>query len=217
VINTVQEEYDGLIFRNALPPSGQAIRRILVLLHGWTGDENAMWVFIPGLPPNTLIISPRGFVNARPTGYGWFEHPEEGLSTPLSAYHAAVDKTLAATDGWMKIMGIPAVPIHLMGFSQGAAVAAVMALMYPERVERTAMLAGFLHPAIIDSLHPGRLHGKQYFIAHGRKDDVIPFSSAETAVAALRYSGAIVEFCPSEAGHKLSLDCLNGLKEFFDL
>lgn len=187
------------------------------MLHGWSGDENAMWVFTPGLPPNTCVLSPRGLVNAYPSGYGWFDHGAKGLSTPSSAYLPAINTLLDGMDDWMAKIGIPVVPIQLMGFSQGAALAAVLASTYPERVERTAMLAGFLPPELIGSLQPGYLHGKHFYIAHGRNDDVIPFSLAETATALLTSSGASVQFCPSDAGHKLSLDCLKGLREFLEL
>lgn len=217
-MNNTNLSTDGLLtFRFAMPPARQYVGKVLLMLHGWSGDENAMWVFIPRLPSNTLILAPRGFVKANSSGYGWFHHTSQGLSTPLSAYRTAADQVLAGVDEWMKTRGIPSVPLHIMGFSQGAALAGVLASVYPGRIEKAAILAGYLPLELDGSLHPGRLTGKRFYIAHGRKDDVIPFPLAEAAANVLVSAGGDVKFCPSNAGHKLSLDCLKGLKEFLEL
>ncbi len=209
---------DGfLTLRFALPPAKQDIEKVLLMLHGWSGDENAMWVFLPRMPSNTLVLAPRGLLEANPSGYGWFNHNPQGLLTPLSVYRTAADQVLAGLDKWMKTRGFPSIPLQIMGFSQGAALAGVLASVYPERVDKAAILAGFLPPELEDLLHRGRLTGKRFFIAHGRMDDVIPFSLAETSAGLLYSAGADVKFCPSDAGHKLSLDCLKGLKEFLEL
>ncbi len=50
-------ELDHWIIRVREPESTGSYP-VILLLHGWTGDENAMWVFANRLPRNSLLISP---------------------------------------------------------------------------------------------------------------------------------------------------------------
>src|SRR4030066_268484 len=59
-------------------PEGSGPFPVLLMLHGWTGDENSMWVFASRLLKNALLIAPRGLYSTKGTGYSW--HPE--LSKP---------------------------------------------------------------------------------------------------------------------------------------
>ncbi len=40
-------------------PAGETPARLLLLVHGWTGDENSMWVFVRNFDPHYWIIAPR--------------------------------------------------------------------------------------------------------------------------------------------------------------
>ena len=53
------------------PPTKSGPHRVLLLLHGWTGDETVMWVFTRSLPTNYWILAPRGPVKTPLKGYGW--------------------------------------------------------------------------------------------------------------------------------------------------
>ncbi len=50
-------EKDGLSLKYRIP-EGVGPHPVALLLHGWTGDENSMWVFESKLPPGCLIIVP---------------------------------------------------------------------------------------------------------------------------------------------------------------
>lgn len=207
--------YENGLFhlRYLLPDEKQDIRRIILLLHGWTGDENTMWIFFRQPPSDALLMAPRGLVNADPTGYGWFRSAQK-LDTPVEAYLPSVLKLLQLIDDWMSKNKIPGMPIDVVGFSQGAAVAGVLGTLFPERVRKTAILAGFLPPDITDQLDKTSLLGKQFYLAHGTRDEVVPIELSETTAAALSSAGARVTYCSSDAAHKLSVDCAKGLQEF---
>ena len=55
--NPALETFDGWTLR--VRASDSPNPRLLLLLHGWTGDENSMWVFARGLSPNYWIVAPR--------------------------------------------------------------------------------------------------------------------------------------------------------------
>ena len=102
-----------------------------------------------------------------------------------------------------------------MGFSQGAALAYTMAMMYPERIASLAGLSGFLPDGATTWLGPNRLKGLPVFIAHGTEDELVPIERARLSVELLEKAGATVTYCEDNVGHKLSAKCFRGLEAFY--
>ncbi len=194
-------------------PAGSGSFPVLLMIHGWTGDENSMWVFSPRLPKNALLIAPRGLYPSANGGYSWYPK----LNQPLPWLN---DLVPAATTLFEKIseQNFPAgdfSSLHLLGFSQGAALAFTMALMEPGRVASLAGLSGFLPDGASSWLVPGRLNGLPIFIAHGTQDERVAVERARSAVAQLEGAGATVTYCEDDVGHKLSAPCFRGLEAFY--
>jgi phospholipase/carboxylesterase len=98
----------------------------------------------------------------------------------------------------------------LVGFSQGAALAYTLTVLYPDSVHRLAALSGFL-PAGAETLLLARpVVGKPVFVAHGRQDNLVPVEQARRSVALLKEAGAQITYCETEVGHKVSAECLRG-------
>jgi predicted esterase len=109
--------------------------------------------------------------------------------------------------GWMRHVDI--------WFSQGAAMCNVLAFLYPQRIRKVGILAGFV-PAELKNLVSQRpLDGKSYFVAHGTKDESVTIDRARTSIKILEQAGAQVTYCEDEVGHKVSVTCLRALKNFF--
>jgi phospholipase/carboxylesterase len=193
-------------------PGSSAQPRSLLLLHGWTGDENVMWIFTRSLPENYWIFAPRGPVPAEEGGYGWLPREENWPS--LASFQGIADALLDAFRHWAARVHAPREPFDVMGFSQGAAMACALAAYHPQPVNRVVALAGFLPK---DDPMPGRysgLRGKKIYIAHGTQDDTVPVEMAQESVRTLQSVDANVTYCESSVGHKLSADCLKGLEDF---
>lgn len=188
--------------------------RMLLLLHGWTGDETVMWVFTRNLPGNYWILSPRGPVQAPEKGYGWL--PNHGILPTLQDFKPVAQSLIQAVQHWQSDLRIPAQPFSVMGFSQGAAMAYALAAFYPQSVNQVIALAGFLPQDDPMPGHYSGLNGKKVYIAHGTQDDTVPVTLAREAVQTLQAVGADVSYCESEVGHKLSLSCLKGLDHFME-
>ncbi len=206
---------DGVNYlRQRLPP-GPGPHPVFLLIHGWTGDENSMSIFTSRLPPEALLIIPRGLHLTPLGGYGWQpEHPKKWAS--ITDFQPAVEALMDLLDP----LNFPTADfkrLSLVGFSQGAALAYTFTLLYPERVTSLAALAGFM-PDGADAFIAGKpqvLKGKPVFVAHGTKDEMVPIERARQAVTRLDLAGAQVSYCESQVGHKLSTDCFAGLGEFF--
>ncbi len=104
--------------------------------------------------------------------------------------------------------------IDLMGFSQGAAMSNVLAFLYPQRIRKTGILAGFV-PSGLEELVPKRpLEGKPFFVTHGTKDEMVPIERARASMVLLEQAGANVTYCEDQVGHKVGVTCLRALKDF---
>jgi phospholipase/carboxylesterase len=197
-------------------PAGDGPQPVIMLVHGWTGDENSMWVFAPRLPKGALLIAPRApLVSKHPqfAGYSWVEERADGFSS-LAMFAPALD----AFAGLLSQLAarFPQADFSrfaLAGFSQGAAFSAAFAMRHPERVSRLAMLAGFLPEASGDAL--AALAGLPVFVAHGTKDETVPIARAQAARQQLTAAGAQLRYCESEIGHKLGANCAAELSLFF--
>jgi phospholipase/carboxylesterase len=190
--------------------------RLLLLLHGWTGDENSMWLFVRDFPADFSLLAPRA-PHAEPRGgYSWQVRPAGEAGLPgLDDFRPAVDGLLEFVGAWAQPAGVQAASFDVMGFSQGAALAYALTALHPGRVGRLAALAGFL-PGGAEALLAGRpLAGNPVYVAHGTRDEMVPVGRARQAAAVLGQAGAQLTYCEAETGHKVSPDCFRGLREFF--
>jgi phospholipase/carboxylesterase len=205
-------------------PDGDGSHPVLLLIHGWTGDENVMWIFTPHLSPRYLILAPRGLHKAADGGYGWEPHLHLGWPQ-ISDFRPSVDALLTLLDRLKTgVDGLPSAiagsdfsSLNIMGFSQGAALVYTLALLHPERIQRLAGLAGFIPEDASHLVDRRPLSGKQVFVAHGQRDERVPVEKARTSVRILEEAGASVTYCEEDVGHKLSVSCFHALEKFFEL
>ncbi len=195
-------------------PVGLAVPPVTLMLHGWTGDENSMWVFTRELPVNQQIVTPRAiFPSTHPKfgGYSWTDH-HEGEWSNIKDFDNAVERVEQLLLGLSRISEADYSQINLVGFSQGAALAYAFVLRHLQRVKRLACLSGFM-PEGSEQLKVD-LKGLPVFIAHGSADDIVPVEKAEQARQFFVEAGAEVTFCLSDIGHRMDADCYKGFAHF---
>lgn len=215
--NTQQMTYNGWTMRVRHATQGPA--RFMLLLHGWTGDENSMWIFTRRFPADRWIAAPRGPHAAKNGGYSWrplqsVQDSDWGLPT-LSDLSPAAEGLIHLVDEVSVSIGVDATQFDVAGFSQGGALTNVLALLFPQRIRKAAVLAGFMPSGADDLLARRVLAGKKFFVAHGTQDNLVPVERARGSIELLEKGGAQVTFCESDVGHKLSADCLRALEAFF--
>lgn len=192
--------------------------RLLLLIHGLTGDENSMWVFAQDLPASYWIVAPRApYPSGRDEGgYSWRPAQFDSLDDlDLDTLRSAAEGLLRLVDEYSVSAGLDASSFDVMGFSQGAAMASLLAFLYPGRIGKVGILAGFAPEGLEELASQRPLEGKPFFVAHGTKDKMVSIERARTSIKLLERAGAQVAYCEDEVGHKLSLTCLRALKKFF--
>lgn len=200
-----------------LRESSGAYARLLLLIHGLTGDENSMWVFTRDLPSHYWLVAPRAPHPSQMEqgGYSWLavRSEAEELST-VEQLQPASEALMQLIDEYSSSVGLDSSTFDIMGFSQGAAMASLLAFLHPSRIGKVGILAGFV-PAGLDGYIASRpLEGKSFFVAHGTRDSRVPIERARTSIEILEQAGASVTYCEDDVGHKVSLNCLRALRKF---
>jgi len=194
-------------------PEREGEHELFILLHGWTGDEDAMWIFTSQLPEQAYWVAPRGFYRATHGGYSWL--PEEITTWPkFSDFQPAMERLFDLLDQLPNIQINPSCT-HIIGFSLGAALGMSLCMLYPEKLASFVGLSGFLPLGIQELATPGRLAGKEVFLAHGTQDAIVSVERARQAAELFKQAGAHVILCEDDVGHKLSASCFRAMGKFF--
>lgn len=207
--------YDEPFLYRIHPQKTETPKEIFVLIHGWTGNENSMSVFIGSIPDSAIAILPRGVFRIDEGQYGWINVAERGENDFSSYQKIAVSLHNSITKIFSNLTNNMEYKVNLIGFSQGGALSLVYSLLYPHEVPKAAILSGFLprhYP--ITSQTTGMQ--SEYYVAHGTKDPLVEYERAEEIRDYLISLGAEVHFCKADIGHRVSPSCVAGLKSFFE-
>ena len=206
--------FGNKIFRTNFSEIDQ-VDSVLLLIHGYTGDENSMWLFGREAPTNTLIISPRAFYTSSLGGYSWIDEkePQDSRQT-FSQYVDAATSLKTTLDHFFSQNNIRNPQIAIAGFSQGAAMAYTLSILHTQWVNKVAALAGFIPEGCEAHIKPELMRNIEYYIAHGEKDRIVTIDKAIAAYTVLNASGARVKYCTDQSEHKLGASCFRGLGAF---
>jgi phospholipase/carboxylesterase len=185
-----------------------------LLLHGWTGNEFSMSIFISALPENSFAVSPRGPYQIDEDNYGWMDisaYPSPNYSDFIEIADLLYDKlhsvskslTVEHQKAW-----------NVIGFSQGAALSAVLAVRFPHAFRKVCLLSGFLPKNPPNEVLA--LSHLEVFISHGIHDQLVPFDQALKTKNYFLQAGASVVFCEEEQSHKIGSACSVNLKRFLN-
>jgi phospholipase/carboxylesterase len=208
-----------------MPETARQPGPLVVLLHGFMGETADLEPFARSLaiggtgggtaarfvfPPGLVDLSPRGL-----RGRAWWPIDVDARAADLSrgprdlsgfvpegldAARAFLDERLDALQ-----REEPERPLVLGGFSQGAMLSCELALRSQRPLAGVALFSGArIAASQWESLYESR-RGLPVFVSHGRKDDDLSFSAAESFQADLSASGWEVSWCPFDGGHEIPL------------
>lgn len=212
-MTSIETLYDSGWIARYRPAGTKDCSRLLIMLHGWTGDENSMGVFIKGFDPDFHILSPRAPFHAIPSGFSWvIPSGNDGFPT-WEQFSAITIRLVEQIANWKRLLSIKSpATTSLLGFSQGAALALVLGLAHPREFSRVAAISGFLPKDVV--LPNQHVSFPPFFVAHGVNDSIVSVEESRNSVSFLSTIGASVTYCESEAKHRMSLRCLPGLHTF---
>lgn len=192
----------------------------LVLLHGY-GSKGADWLQFEHklqVPNQGRLVFPQGPLRGPMGSRGWWWLNIEGH---IPAGERFPDFS-TANPGGIKVASrlmrnlletVPG-PVILGGFSQGAMLSAEIAFQTDQPLAALVLLGGttvnetaWLEAALGRKAMP-------IFIAHGRRDGVLPFAAMERFQARLTDAGLDVTWFPFSGGHNVPDGVITALNEF---
>jgi phospholipase/carboxylesterase len=199
----------GLIYRLR---RGQPCGGLIVMLHGLSGDENAMWSFDHALPRSAAAIAPRAPYASELGGTSWTRTAARDQLDQVD-FQDAIAHLARFIPEVTAVYQVNPRRVIVMGFSQGAALSYAFSLAHPGLLRGVIALAGFL-PQYNRHSERSAAESKnvfpRYLIIHGTHDEAVPIDRAREARAVLERRGAAVEYHEQRVGHKVSAQ---GLKE----
>jgi phospholipase/carboxylesterase len=183
--------------------------RTLLLLHGTGGTERDLIPLGHELDPEASLLSPRGKIleNGMPR---FFRRLAEGvfdLEDLQKRTHELADFVVSAT----KHYKIDGKNIVLVGYSNGANIAASMLLLRPE-ILSAAILFRAMVP-LVPETKPD-LKSKRIWIGAGSHDPIVPASNTKELSELLRSAGADVTIRFFQSGHELTSDDVDLSREW---
>jgi phospholipase/carboxylesterase len=208
----------GLIHRVLEPkrssPEPSSSAPTVVMLHGRSGNEDAMWIFSRVLPKEWLVVAPRGIKPDPGGGYAW--HPRQRDEwPPLAMFDEAVSAVTRFISALPGLYQADPQQIYLMGFSQGAATAYATAMGHPGLVKGVAGLVGFVPVQCDNAIKMAALSRTPIFMAVGKEDPLIPYSRAQRCAQTLRATGADLTYREYGTGHRLNAQGVRDLRAWW--
>jgi phospholipase/carboxylesterase len=198
---------------------GETPTRLLVLLHGWGADGRDLadlGVPLQHMLPDLALWCPNAPApcSANPMGRQWFELTDQFFTRPEEALEEMSETAYlieGAIDALCDEMGLTAQDIILGGFSQGGMMSLHIANQGRLQAAGFASLSGALVGAV-EQPEDGPHH---ILLAHGTKDEVVPFAASREAQSLLEDAGHHVDFLArDELGHGIDMAVLDALGQF---
>jgi len=186
---------------------------LVVLVHGYAGNEEAMWIFKRVIPKGVAIVAPRALIPLAEKEYSWFEHEGEHLIVPnLASLQIAIEVLYQFIIDLPNHYPVDLSQLVVMGFSQGAAMCNGLAFVLPDLLQGVVSIAGILPDLPDITPYPDLLIDLPVFIAHGLKDKTVPLNKAHNIRDSYRQLGARVTYGEYNVGHKINTQALKDLR-----
>jgi phospholipase/carboxylesterase len=195
---------------------------ILLMLHGWGGNERDIYQLVPDVDKRVMIVAPRAPLLARddsPGSFKWFETLQLATPSPASL-KATLEKLVALIKELDKSSGltIDRKQLYIAGFSQGALMSYFLAGAHSELVAGVIAHSSPFSQAIETHLrqHQSSLVGKPFFVAHGTCETQVPLEYAHWAIKTLKEVGAEVTYREFPLAHQTSVESRQVLAEWLN-
>jgi predicted esterase/catechol 2,3-dioxygenase-like lactoylglutathione lyase family enzyme len=173
--------------------------RWVLLLHGTGGDEQDLLPLGEKLLPGAAMLSPRGDVNENGQNR-FFKRFAEGVFDLADVQRAAA-KLAAWIDAAVKKYGLDPALGTIVGFSNGANVAAAMLLTRPTELKEAVLIRSM----VTLERSPGvSLGGSRVLILSGTTDPIVPVENSRRLAGQFRAAGADVQHVELPVGHTLA-------------
>ncbi|GAB4175116.1 MAG: phospholipase [Roseiflexaceae bacterium] len=207
------------------PTVATATPPLAILLHGYGSNEADLYDLASYFDPRLLSLSVRAPL---PSGFGfgsyaWFDlaftyagnvdiRPE---AFDRRQIERSRDLLIALIEQAVQRFHADPQRVFLVGFSQGAAMAAMVALHRPDLVAGAALLSGLVPRALVEPLPAAQaVAGKRFLVAHGVQDTVVPIAQGRATQALMVELGVDLTYREYPAAHTITQPELRDLVDW---
>lgn len=173
-----------------MPAEKTAKPPVVILLHGYGGNERDLFDLRAFFPKQYIVVSARAPYAVQAGGYQWFEkeivnNKYTGKKEHLDFSRAAITKFISQV---VKKYNADSTHVYLVGFSQGAMMCYETGLTAPQLLKGIGVLSGRLPESLkplIKRKSP-ELKKLKIFVAHGTADTRLSFADGKQAADYLR-------------------------------
>ncbi len=191
---------------------------LLIMLHGYGSNEHDLFSFANELPDELLIVSAKAPLTLMANSYAWYTIHLDNIEGKFSDIPEAIearDTVAHFIDEVKATYKVDTRNTFLLGFSQGTILSYAVALNYPEKVQHVIALSGYINdelsPKTFDASHYKNL---DFFISHGKVDQVLPLEWAQNAPPFLNNLGIKNSYNEYPVGHGVAPQNFYDLKQW---
>lgn len=196
-----------------MQPAGRG--GILVLLHGIGSDERDLLSLAPAMPAELTVVSLRAPLAYGP-GYAWFDLMIDEAGMRISDEQALESRLLLieTLERLPAELNMPAAPLWLLGFSQGAMMTFGCLCARPDLLEGAILISGAALPVF---QHSERLEDPcDCLVIHGEADETVPVDEGRKLAARIQALGAPADLRLYDWGHTIGLDAAADIHAWLD-
>jgi len=206
----------GLIYR-LRPAAMPGAAPLVLLLHGLGSNEDDLFSLAPLLDPRFCIVSARAPHVLGPGAYAWFSilFGFDGMRVDVDEARRSSNKVIAFVGDLIERYPIDAKRVYLMGFSQGAMIAASVALSRPTLASGAILMSGAVLPEFMEhAASADELAGFPILALHGRWDTVVPIAVARNSKQLLKALPVELEYQEFDMDHEISNESFHTVVEW---
>jgi phospholipase/carboxylesterase len=199
----------------AAPPPVGAITRLVLLIHGYGANERDLYDLASFFGKGSMTLSLRAPIPL--DGYqsfAWFEIDitAREIRADIPQAHTSLAMLIACIEQASHIYQVRPEQVFLVGFSQGATMAALAALSRPDLIAGAAILSGIYPSPLMETPPDAALLAKRRFlVAHGTQDTVVPIEQGRATHTLFSQLGLTVTYHEYPIGHAISQEELQDL------
>ncbi len=189
---------------------------LLLLLHGFGSNEEALMSFVPQLDQRFFTVSVRAPILLKSGSYSWFPMNFKETGTPFALQDVENCRFLLLDfiDELIETYTLNPNQIYLMGFSQGAVMSFSLALTKSNRFAGVVAMSGRIQQEVLQQMHnlnlvdTKGLIGLPIFVAHGNADPMLPIQYGRTSRDLLKTLSVELTYREYPMGHQVSAESI---------